>query len=58
MIDIQIDTPNMESHVMKLHAAGDDLEALQEAVEAASFLESVPGDFRQKLRGKRRACAA
>lgn len=43
----------METDCNRLHAAGDDLEALQEAVEAASYLEAVPGDFRQKLRGLR-----
>jgi hypothetical protein len=34
-----------------LHAAGDDLEALAEAIERASFLDATPGDDRQKLRG-------
>ncbi|KAF5836139.1 hypothetical protein DUNSADRAFT_6342 [Dunaliella salina] len=48
-----MDAASMESACNKLHAAGDDLEALQEAVEAASYLDSVPGDFRQKLRAAR-----
>ena len=34
-----------------LHAAGDDIEALSEAIEKAGFLDAVPGDDRQKLRG-------
>lgn len=52
MVGTQLDTSNMEATVNKLHAAGDDLEALVEAVDAASFLDSVPGDYRQKLRGR------
>jgi hypothetical protein len=35
-----------------LHAAGDDLEALTEAVEGATFLDALPGEDRQKLRGE------
>ncbi len=34
-----------------LHAAGDDREALAEAIAAAAFLDATPGDHRQKLRG-------
>lgn len=35
-----------------LHAAGDDREALAEAIAAAAFLDATPGDHRQKLRGR------
>ena len=35
-----------------LHAAGQDCEALNEAIAAAAFLDKIPGDHRQKLRGK------
>lgn len=38
--------------VAALHAAGDDTEALAEAIQAAAFLDSTPGDARQKLRGR------
>jgi len=38
--------------VAGLHAAGDDTEALSEAIEKAAFLDVIPGDDRQKLRGK------
>ena len=34
-----------------LHAAGDDVDALVEAIAAATFLDSMPGEYRQKLRG-------
>ncbi len=43
-----------EAAVAACHAAGDDVEALGQAVQAASWLESKPGDHRQKFRG---ACA-
>jgi hypothetical protein len=39
--------------VARLHAAGDDEEALVEAIATAAFLDSAPGDARQKLRGER-----
>jgi len=35
-----------------LHAAGDDVDALVEAIAAASFLDTMPGEYRQKLRGE------
>ena len=35
-----------------LHAAGQDCEALNEAIAAAAFLDKIPGDHRQKLRGR------
>lgn len=41
--------------VALLHAAGDDVEALTEAIAEAAFLDSFPGDYRQKLRGKIRS---
>ncbi len=36
-----------------LAAAGNDIEALEQAIKAASHLDEKPGDDRQKLRGKR-----
>lgn len=42
--------PNPERAVAQLHAAGDDIEALTEAMQAATFLKDAPGDARQKLR--------
>lgn len=44
-------TANAEQAVAALHAAGDDMEALAEALQRAAFLETMPGDSRQKLRG-------
>jgi len=40
-----------EGAVARLHAAGEDVEALQEALVEAAFLDAMPGDHRQKLRG-------
>lgn len=40
-----------QAAVASLHAAGDDIELLTEALEKASFLGSTPGDNRQKYRG-------
>lgn len=37
--------------VAALHAAGNDMEALTEAIEQAAFLGDIPGEDRQKLRG-------
>ncbi len=37
--------------VAGLAAAGNDTDALQKAIEEASYLEATPGDDRQKLRG-------
>ena len=34
-------------------AAAKDISALEAAISQASFLDTVPGDDRQKLRGKR-----
>ncbi len=42
-----------DAAIAALHAAGDDLEALQEAIGAAAWLDAVPGEDRQKLRGAR-----
>ncbi|GIL84874.1 hypothetical protein Vretimale_9697 [Volvox reticuliferus] len=39
--------------VALLHAAGDDREALSEAIADAAFLDSHPGEHRQKLRAAR-----
>ncbi len=41
-----------DAAVSALHAAGDDIEALVEAIEQASFLDDIPGEDRQKLRGE------
>lgn len=35
-------------------AAANDVESLEKAIEAASFLDATPGDDRQKLRGEMR----
>jgi len=51
MVSTSLDASSMESAALRLHAAGDDVDALKEAVDGAAFLDSVPGDFRQKLRG-------
>ncbi|GLC39327.1 hypothetical protein PLESTB_000897000 [Pleodorina starrii] len=42
-----------DAAVALLHAAGDDREALAEAIAEASFLDATPGDHRQKLRAAR-----
>ncbi|KAJ9505086.1 hypothetical protein QJQ45_030476 [Haematococcus lacustris] len=42
-----------EQAVASLHSAGDDQEALEEAIQAAAFLDAIPGDDRQKLRAAR-----
>ena len=38
--------------VAALAAAGNDVEALEQAIKAASHLDEKPGDDRQKLRGE------
>lgn len=43
--------PHAEEALGRLTAAGNDTEALAEAIEYASFLDATPGDDRQKLRG-------
>lgn len=40
-----------EAAVAKLTAAGTDLGLLETALQEAKFLESIPGDHRQKFRG-------
>ncbi|MEW5317681.1 MAG: hypothetical protein WDW38_008963 [Sanguina aurantia] len=42
-----------DAAVAAMHAAGDDTEALAEAIAAASFLDATPGESRQKLRAAR-----
>ncbi|KXZ49882.1 hypothetical protein GPECTOR_19g333 [Gonium pectorale] len=42
-----------DAAVALLHAAGDDREALAEAIAEAAFLDATPGDHRQKLRAAR-----
>ena len=46
-----MEMPDAGSAVYALTAAGNDTEALAEAIEAASFLDETPGEDRQKLRG-------
>eukprot|EP00879_Flechtneria_rotunda_P005328 GHRR01005615.1.p1 GENE.GHRR01005615.1~~GHRR01005615.1.p1 ORF type:complete len:196 (+),score=69.96 GHRR01005615.1:221-808(+) len=46
-------TADTAASVASLAAAGDDLEALAEAIIKASFLDKVPGEDRQKLRAAR-----
>lgn len=41
------------SALAALAAAGDNAESLKAAILAASFLDEVPGEDRQKLRGER-----
>lgn len=38
--------------VADLDAAGESIDELRQAIEAASFLDDQPGPGRQKLRGK------
>lgn len=45
--------PHADSALAGIAAAGNDPEALAEAIEQASFLDATPGEDRQKLRGKR-----
>ncbi|KAK9903386.1 hypothetical protein WJX75_004576 [Coccomyxa subellipsoidea] len=45
--------PHGESALANIVAAGNDPEALAEAIEQASFLDATPGDDRQKLRAAR-----
>ncbi|KAG2494601.1 hypothetical protein HYH03_007366 [Edaphochlamys debaryana] len=42
-----------DAAVALLHAAGDDMEALAEAIAEAAFLDATPGEHRQKLRAAR-----
>ena len=48
--------PDASAAVKALDAAGKDTEALSEAISFAAFLDDVPGEDRQKLRGKERHC--
>jgi hypothetical protein len=43
--------PDARSAIADLIAAGNDTDALAEAIANAGFLDDVPGDERQKLRG-------
>lgn len=43
---------DQKSAVEALVAAGNNVEALISAIEQASFLDAIPGEDRQKLRGK------
>lgn len=45
-------TPDTASTIAALQAAGDDLDALANAIIQASYLDEIPGEDRQKLRGK------
>lgn len=44
-------TSRAAAAVATLHAAGDDIDALTEAIEQSAFLMDKPGEDRQKLRG-------
>jgi hypothetical protein len=44
-------TMDTNSAVALLKAAGDDIDALSEAIIKTSFLDSIPGEDRQRLRG-------
>ena len=46
-------SPEAQEAVAGFAAAGNDLDALSAAIEKASFLDSIPGEERQKLRGER-----
>lgn len=46
--------PHADAALANLVAAGNDTEALAEAIKEASFLDSTPGEDRQKLRGRQR----
>jgi hypothetical protein len=43
--------PDAEAAAKSLAAAGNDTDLLKEAITAASFLDEIPGEDRQKLRG-------
>lgn len=52
--------PDARSAIADLISAGNDLDALAEAIQNAGFLDEIPGEDRQKLRGKpliARACS-
>ena len=42
---------DVQAALSGIAAAGNDTEALAEAIEKAAFLEETPGEDRQKLRG-------
>jgi hypothetical protein len=42
---------DVNSAVALLKAAGDDIDALSQAIIKAEFLDTIPGEDRQKLRG-------
>lgn len=42
---------DVQAALAGIAAAGNDTEALAEAIEKAAFLEETPGEDRQKLRG-------
>ena len=44
--------PHADAALANLAAAGNDTEALAEAIEQASFLDAKPGEDRQKFRGR------
>src|SRR5690349_13271705 len=45
-------TTDNAATVAALHSAGDDIQALADAIIKAAFLDGVPGEDRQKLRGE------
>jgi hypothetical protein len=44
-------TMDVNSAVALLKSAGDDIDALSQAIIKAEFLDNIPGEDRQKLRG-------
>jgi hypothetical protein len=44
--------PDAAAAVAALQAAGKDVQKLLQAIESASFLDEIPGEDRQRLRGK------
>jgi hypothetical protein len=49
--------PEAAAAVAAMHAAGENLAKLDAAIKAAKFLDAIPGDGRQELRGAQRpAC--
>ena len=45
--------PGVSPAVAAFAAAGNDIDALREAIDAAKYLDDKPGEDRQKLRGER-----
>lgn len=50
-------TTDNAATVAALQTAGDDIQALADALIKAAYLDGVPGEDRQKLRGECKAAA-